>query len=254
MRANKMNRIDFFKSLNFSDYEAKTLSSLSKLGVASTKEISFDSGVPQNKLYAIFEKFKSEGIIANVPSSSKKFKLINFKNFIYKKINEKEEETKKLKSIAKNFENVSDEKEFGFVLIKGQKEVMNKLSEKNLEMKKEIFGVQRNWQVWGDGLRKMAKSVKSGVDIRMIGIIDDKTKSRASEWKKIGCKVKNYNKKFGEYPLRFTVFDGCEARITLGKPEVSEPKDYITIWTKSKPLINILRKQFLDMWRECEKF
>jgi len=61
-----------------------------------------------------------------------------------------------------------------------------------------------------------------------------------------------YNNSFGEYPLRFTIYDNSEARITLGKPEISDPKDYITIWTKSKPLINILRSQFMNMWKNCK--
>ena len=74
------------------------------------------------------------------------------------------------------------------------------------------------------------------------------------EWKKTGAKIKIYNEKFGEYPLRFGVFDEKEARITIGKPEIPDSQNYVTIWTKSKPLINILRKQFLEMWKECEKF
>ena len=47
-----MNRIDFFKDLDFSEYEAKTLSSLIKLKSGKVKQISLDSGVPQNKLYS----------------------------------------------------------------------------------------------------------------------------------------------------------------------------------------------------------
>ncbi len=94
----------------------------------------------------------------------------------------------------------------------------------------------------------MKKAIKKGVEVKMIGIINDETKEKVLEWKKIGCKIKAYNEKFGQYPLRFTIFDNKEARITIGKPEISDPKDYITIWTKSKPLINTLRAQFMNMW------
>ena len=48
------------------------------------------------------------------------------------------------------------------------------------------------------------------------------------------------------------IFDGKEARITIGKPEIPDLENYITIWTKSKPLVNILRKQFSEMWKESE--
>ena len=38
-----MNKVDFFMDLDFSVYEAKTLSSFTKLEKASPKEISLDS-------------------------------------------------------------------------------------------------------------------------------------------------------------------------------------------------------------------
>ncbi len=99
----------------------------------------------------------------------------------------------------------------------------------------------------------MEKAVKRGVKVKFIGVVDSKNMNKVKEWKKIGCKIRDYNKKFGEYPLRFSVFDGKYARITLGKPEVKEGKDYITILTDSKPLVNMLRNQFLGMWAESEK-
>jgi sugar-specific transcriptional regulator TrmB len=158
-----------------------------------------------------------------------------------------------LKELKKHPITLDDTKEtdneFIFSLIKGQKTIMDKLAEHNPKAKKEILGVQRNWKVWGQGLREMQKTVKKGVEVKIIGVINEETKSRVLEWKKTGAKIKAYNPVYGEYPLRFTIFDNKEARITIGKPEIPNPEDYITVWTKSKPLISILRSQFLDMWK-----
>jgi hypothetical protein len=131
---------------------------------------------------------------------------------------------------------------------------MNRIAEANNKVRREIIGIQRNWKVWGEGLRAVENSVKRGVKIHMIGIINDETKKRAIEWKKSGCKIKAYNKMFGENPLRFTIFDNKEARLTIGKPEIPNPEDYLTIWTKSPALINMLRRQFEEMWEKCEMF
>ena len=57
-----MDRCDFFKNLGFSEYESKLISSLVKLKTADVKEISLDSNVPRNKLYAIMRKFEEEGL------------------------------------------------------------------------------------------------------------------------------------------------------------------------------------------------
>lgn len=250
-----MDKHEFFRFLGFTQYETNILISLIKLKVATPKEISLNSGVPQNKLYQILSKFEKEGILSQLPSDTKKYKLINLKSFIDIKLNEKEKNLKELKDNSKKIDDINEnEEEFIFSLIKGQKGIMNKLGEKNLEVKKEILGVQRNWKIWGTGLNNMKKAIKKGVEVKMIGVINEETKERALEWKKIGCKIKIYNPKFGQFPLRFTIFDNKEARITIGKPEIQNPEDYITIWTKSKPIINILRLQFMNMWEECEKF
>ncbi len=247
-----MNKYNFFKSLGFSEYESKVLITLIKLQIANPKEISFDSGVPQNKLYKILKEFEKEGILSTIPTEKKRYKLINVKTFIDNKIKEKEKKVKELKINSKLIQEPKNEEEFIFSLIKGQKSIMNKLAENNSKTKKEIIGVQRNWKFWSRGANEMKKTVKRGVDVKLIGVINKDTKKKAIEWKILGCKVKEYNKKFGENPLRFTIFDNKEARITIGKPEISNPKDYITVWTKSKPIINVLRAQFTTMWKESK--
>jgi len=243
----------FFEELGFTEYEGRTFSSLLKLKASGIKEISLNSGVPQNKLYGIIKKFENLGILSLVSVEPKKYQLINSKNFIKEKIKKKQE---RLKEMMQNLRNIRSYREDNFVfsLIKGQRAIMNKLVGLNKNARKEIFGVQRNWKYWGEGIREMEKAVKRDVDVRLIGIISKETKKRAGEWKNAGCKIKAYNKKFGEYPLRFSIFDGKYARITIGKPEIKESKDYITILTESKPLIRMLRNQFLQMWGECKKF
>ncbi len=250
-----MDKTTFLQHLGFSEYESKALASFIKLNSATPKQISEDSNVPQNKLYQIIKSFEKLGVLASLPSETKKYKLINFKTFINSRIKEKENHLKQLKQSSKNLESIEQkEQEFVFSLIQGQSAIMNKLAEHNPKVRHEILGVQRNWKVWAGGLRAMQNTIKKGIKVKIIGAINPETQKRAEEWKALGCKIRAYNSKFGEHPLRFTIFDSKEARITIGKPEIPNPEDYVTIWTTSKPLIAILRKQFLDMWKESERF
>jgi len=250
-----MDRILFFKDLGFTDYESRILASLVRLKMAMPKELSLDSGVPQNKIYSVIRKFENEGIVSLVSIEPKKYQLININNLVKERLKQREEKLKELKDGFRNIEEINEREEsFVFSLIKGQRAIMNKLVELNKKAEKEIVGVQRNWKYWGEGVREMEKSVKKGVDVRLIGVINEETLDRAEEWKKAGCKIRAYNKKFGKYPMRFSVFDRKYARITIGKPEIKESKDYITILTDSKPLVNMLRNQFLQMWKESKKF
>lgn len=243
-----MDRELFFQSFGLTSYESKILLSLEKLKKANAKEISRDSGVPQNKIYKIMRDFEKSHLLEQIPGEQKSYRLLNLKTFISSKLKEKEKDLNELKKIHKKFGKINNEN-FIFSLIVGQKAIMDRLAENNAFVGKEIFGVQRNWKVWGEGLRQMSKAIKKGVDVRFIGLINEETKKRALEWKKLGCNVKAYNSIFGQYPLRFTVFDNKEARITIGKPEITDPKKYVTVWTTSKPLIKILRSQFLEMWK-----
>ena len=88
---------------------------------------------------------------------------------------------------ANNFKDIEehDEKNM-FSIIKGQRAIMNKLADNNSRVKKEILGVQRNWKVWGEGLRTIKNIVSGGVKVRFIGIINEETKKRALEWKETG--------------------------------------------------------------------
>jgi sugar-specific transcriptional regulator TrmB len=246
-----MNKQEFFQNIGFTKYEAKVLSSLAKFEKANPKEISSDSNVPQNKIYAIIKKLILIGIIAEFPN--KYYKLINLNSFIQKKIREKEEKLREIKKDSKNIKLLNQKEDnFNFSLIKGQQAIMNKLAEENQKVKKEILGVQRNWKYWGEGARAINNAFKRGVKVKMIGVINDETKEKALEYKKSGAKIKAYNYKFGQYPLRFSIFDRKCARITIGKPEIPNPEDYITIWTDSKPLIAMLTNQFMQMWKECK--
>lgn len=249
-----MNSFEFFKNLEFTDYESRLLCSFVKLKKASPKELSFDSGVPRNKIYSILRGFEKQSLIEILQTEPKKYRLIDLNRFVKEKIKEKEKKVGELKKVSENLEKVNfNEEKFVFSLIKGQKAIMNKLVEINKTASREILGVQRNWKYWGEGIRTMEEAAKKGVKVKLIGIINKDNYKKVKEWKKIGCKIRVYNKKFGEYPLRFSVFDNKYARITIGKPEVSHGKDYITILTDSKPLVRMLRNQFMQMWKECKK-
>lgn len=248
-----MNKIDFFIDLDFTKYEAKVLTSLVRLKIATPKQISLDSEVPQNKLYQILKKFEELGILALVPADLKKYELINIKTFINDKIKEKQEKLKQLNQISKNLEIIeNDERQAVFSLIKGQRAIMNKLAEMNQTVRKEVLGVQRGWKYWADGIRAMKSAIDKGAKVKFIGVVNKENLSRVLEWYKIGCKIRVYNPKFGDFPLRMSIFDSKYARITMGRPEIKNSKDYITIWSDSKALINMLKRQFNEMWKNSE--
>ena len=81
-----MDKLEFFQSIGFTEYESKVLVSLLKLKIATTKEIGLNSGVPQNKLYHILNKFEILGIVELIPERLKKYQLINIETIVDNRI------------------------------------------------------------------------------------------------------------------------------------------------------------------------
>ena len=58
----------------------------------------------------------------------------------------------------------------------------------------------------------------------------------------------SYTELFGDLLPRISIFDQKTARITVGKHEIKNSKEYLTTIIESQACVNILRIHFLQMW------
>ena len=81
------------------------------------------------------------------------------------------------------------------------------------------------------------------------GTIDKNNHEIIRKWLTTGAEIKVFNKKlYGEVIPKFTVYDK-KLRITIGKPEIQDSEEYISLIVESPSLINVFRNQFLAMWK-----
>ena len=248
--------IEVLKKLGFTEYEAKTYLALAKLKIASISEIAAVSKVPRNKVYEALKKLEEKGKVVSLPISPRKYKI----NDIETLREDVKDLSKKVSDLIKKVKRKSNVDEFKelFWIIKGKKNIIEKLAIQNTKTEKEILACNRLTRIIPKNIAIMRKAIERGVKVKIICEFDKKNIEVYKEWIKTGAKIRVFNKKlFGPLLPRITIFDGKVARFTIGKPEIQNEDNYITLWTESKAFAQMLRKHFMNMWKKClpiEKF
>ncbi len=252
-----MGVVELLRKLGFSEYEVKVYSALVELNSASASQISRASNVPRNKTYEVLEKLKLKGFLMELPAKPKKFKVLSLEK-LKETINEKRKELDALEKDAESvISNLSRGRNENFQelvwVIKGQKNIVQKIAFEMKNVKYESFACTRNSVDSGTLLRNTKEAIDRGVKVKIIAALNKNNAHKVKKLIEAGAEFRVYDeKKFGPYGTRFSIFDNRAARVTIGRPEVKNPEDYTTIWAESPSLVNILKRQFLYMWSQCK--
>lgn len=254
-----MDKNKIFKELGFNEYETKIYLTLNKLKSATATQISQNSTVPRNKVYEVIDIMIKKGFIMELPIKPKQYKITSLDK-LNELIEEKKQNVNILDSLTKNlidnlkkenFQGKPDEKVW---LIKGQKNIVEKIAYEMNNVQEESLSMFRNNAAIGSSYRNTKKAMEKGVKIKIIGCLNDKKSlEKLKPYLDLGIEFRIYNEeKFGDFGTRFTIFDKKKCRITIGKPEVEKKEDYITMWIESPSLVNLMRILFLMIWEQCE--
>jgi sugar-specific transcriptional regulator TrmB len=244
-----MEAIELLKKLGMTDYEARSYFSLAKLGPSSVKEIVLDSKLPRNKAYEALQRLEQKNKIISLHISPMKYRIVDPEKFT--------EEIKELNdSVASLIQLVNKPKpEFKelFWVIKGKKAIQEKLAFQNEKTQKEVLSCNRLPKILYKNIRVMKESIKRGVKVKMIcKFTKDKIEVYKS-WLETGAKIRIFNeKKFGNLLPRITIFDGKIARMTIGRPEIEDDENYLSLWTESRAFSQMLKNHFMNMWKNCK--
>ena len=101
--------------------------------------------------------------------------------------------------------------------------------------------------------RNTKQAISRDVRVKFIGSFNEKNNKIVKRWLSAGAEYRIYDeKKFGPQGIRFGTFDDKSCRLTIGKPDIQKPEDYITIWSESPSFVNLLKRQFYFMWEQCK--
>ncbi len=245
-----MNHAKLLKRLGLTEYETRAYLALAKLGPSSVKDIVLESNLPRNKTYEALQKLEQRNMIATLPVTPRKFKISNPE--LLKQ--EVEELNNSVKGLIKLIEQPKI-KEFKdlFWVLKGQEAIREKLAIENTKAKKEILSCSTISKPFYKNIRIMKECVKKGVKFKIICTFSEKNIESYKTYLKTGAEIRVFNEKvFGPLLPRITILDGTVSRLTIGKPEVKNREDYITLWTESKAFAMMLKSHFNNMWKKCK--
>ena len=128
----------------------------------------------------------------------------------------------------------------------------NKIGYQTKATKHEALSCFRSSVDRATNYRAIKDAIGRGVKVKFIAEYNRKNKHKIQQLLQLGVEVRKYDEqKFGKHGTRFNVFDEKISRITIGKPEITNSEEYITIWAESQSLANLLRRQFYSMWEGC---
>ncbi len=247
---------EFLQNLGLTEYQSKLMAALAELKEATAKELARRARIPQNKTYENLETLEKDGFITSLPLRPKRYSLQGVEA-LRRKIDERRQAVEQLPEQLAVFEKIlahpsrAESKE-RFWIIKGQRNIIRKLNEETENLQKESFAVVRYLQSRPESIRSVTKATSRGVKVKILCVKDAQVVKNLPQWRDSGAEIRLYDEaSFGPLGTRFNVLDKQKVRITIGKPEVATPEEYITLWCESESFAAMMRSHFLHLWKKA---
>jgi len=245
-----MDHLKLLRKLGMTEYEGRAYLALAQLGPSTVREIVQESKLPRNKAYEALQRLEQQNKVSCLPLSPRKYQINDPETL--------REEVKELQGTAESIIKLvsspkSNEFKELFLIIKGQKAIQEKFAVQNTKAEREILACNRLSKILYKNIRTLKQTVKRGVKVKIICTFEKSKIGSYKAWMSTGAEIRVFNKKeFGPLLPRINVCDGKIAAITIGEPEVKRKEDYLAIWTESRAFANLLKLQFMNMWKKCD--
>ena len=248
--------LELLKNFGLSEYEAKTYSSLLLSGPSKAGDLSFESGVPQSKIYEALEMLMERQMIEVFEGRPKEYKALPPEQAFRNLIDEREMEIQKLKGDSTNLTNVlkqnNQEKEIleGIWMVKGRKfnEFFDILSDMFTRAEKYAIAITKNFS-YSSRLRESIKSCKRRkIDLKIIGLgpISQENYLRAKWYHVNGIPVRVFDTSV--HP-RILVIDGKEVNIRLDHEQMKKKFAFHSISSRDPSLVKVLDTYMKNLWQ-----
>ncbi|MFH0711307.1 MAG: helix-turn-helix domain-containing protein [Candidatus Aenigmatarchaeota archaeon] len=247
--------LELLGNFGLSEYESKAYCSLLLSGPSKAGDLSFESGVPQSKIYETLEMLMEKQMIEVFEGRPKEYKALPTDQALRNLIEEKEVEIQKLKTNTINLTKVlkenKEEKEVleGVWMVKGRKfnEFFDILSDMLNKSEKYAIAITKNFS-YSSRLREAVKSCKRRkVDFKIIGIgpITSDNYLRAKWYHANGIPVRVFDTNI--HP-RILVIDGKEVNIRLDHEHTKKKFAFHSISSRDPSLVKVMDTYMKNLW------
>ncbi len=229
-----------FEEFGLTRNEAKAYEMLIKFGKSGAGEISKESGVSYSKIYNILDSLMNKGLVQIIPEKSKKFiptnprAIVDFLKKKQERLNKAIEEAEKLKQFYSEDKNP--------IIIDFGRGGFYKILERQKKSEKYDYAIRWKSEYKPEWVENMKKNIKKGLDMKDLVRYDGETKKNVDDWLKISKNIR----KFGNDGVAMSIKDDEEIMISLIKSNV-------TMLIRDKPFVKIMKKLFLETYKNAEK-
>ncbi len=236
-----MEEFEDYEEFGLTKNESKIYEKLVKLGKVGSGDLSRESGVSYSKIYNILDSLVNKGLVSVVPEKTKKF-IPTDPEALVKLIEKKQKRLEKAKQKAKEMKQFYDVKEKNPVQMRLGKKSFYKIVKESKNPKEFNYTIKWSSEYRPDWAGSSKRLSKKGVDLRTLTRYDKETEKDVKKW----LKIKKNIRKFSNEGVAMSVTDDEEVMIALIKSNV-------TLLIKDKPFAKIMKKMFLETYKNAEE-
>ncbi|MBE0523575.1 MAG: TrmB family transcriptional regulator [Methanosarcinales archaeon] len=253
--------IETLRKLGMTDYEAKAMAAITKVGSGTAADIHVLSGIPRSAVYGVLTKLNEKGIIEVQHTKPMKFRAVSPARAFEKLKDDYEAESQKalemMDNIYRTYE--ADLKEEIVWTINGVKNVNERMIKMIENAKSEIIfaasypsfhKIIETYPILNKVKQAIQNSLKKGVTVKITGNTHKDASIIANELP--GAEIRTYSSKIKTTPINggIVVIDDSEVLIAIIRDENGK-EDLTAIWSNGKEVISIFKHFAEAEWRAC---
>lgn len=236
-----MEEFENYEELGLSRNESRVYEILVRFGKLGAGEISRESGVSYSKIYNILDSLINKSLVMVIPEKSKKFVPSN-PEALLELIKEKQKKLEKAKEKAKEMKKFYEIKDKNPVVMEIGRKGFYKIVKELKETEKYSYVIKWASEYRSDWIRNTEKRLKEGVDIKNLVRVNKDAEKNIKKYMKVNKNVK----KISNEGIAMSIMDDEQVMISLIKSNV-------TLLVNDKPFTKIMKKMFLETYKNAEK-
>ena len=239
---------DFLERMGLTEYESKTLATLFKSMESDAPAISRAAQVPKTRVYDVLERLVRRGLVIEIKTRPKKYRVVDSAKAIDKLIDDKkneilriEERAVELKGIIAGIGKMSEEGE-KVMRVKDKTDFERILSQELSKTKNSIYclgEIGSEHQIVIDAIEK-AKS--KNVSVKLVNSLTAYPNTKHPKWKG--------NAKHFKHGLNAFVLDNKKVIMALSDFRKEASQYHFIIWDNNKHMANALNHYFQKCWQQ----
>ena len=245
-----MKLASFLDSVKLNLYEKEVILYLSSVYSADARTVYKNTKVPIGRVYSVLEELREKGFVSVVPTSPKKYRIVNVKDslrqYIIRKKTALDQKLDCIEDLEIQPKSISrDKRGPSVVVLNGREEHLSAIISLRESSGTELLQIAPFFKGSTASRISMRRALIRGVKIRIIvKKMTDENRKNIEYGMKYGADIRQLD---SPDPLSVLIKDSSE--FLLGVQDCRNQEERMTILSTNKALLLSIKDTFLDQWK-----